>query len=67
MPKKLDISRKPESGPKTIVAKSSPGPLRRAPQRAQIPEAWTVPPVFRERLSQHFGHQRAMLADGHLL
>ncbi|MEM1059807.1 MAG: CorA family divalent cation transporter, partial [Verrucomicrobiota bacterium] len=47
--------------------KSSPGPLRRAPQRAQIPEAWTVPPVFRERLSQHFGHQRAMLADGHLL
>ncbi len=32
-----------------------------------LPPEWEVPNVFRERLGDHVGRQRMMLADGHLL
>lgn len=32
-----------------------------------IPPLWQVPRVFRERMGDHVGRQRAMVADGHLL
>jgi hypothetical protein len=35
--------------------------------RSILPAAWTVPPVFRSRLGETAGRQRAMAADGHLL
>jgi len=35
--------------------------------RSLIPEVWKVPVVFRQRLRESVGRQRAMFADGHLL
>lgn len=35
--------------------------------RKLIPETWDVPEVFRRRLGDSVGRQRAMVADGHLL
>ena len=35
--------------------------------KSVIPAAWKVPDVFRSRLGEHAGRQRAMVADGHLL
>lgn len=32
-----------------------------------IPETWTVPAKFRQRIGTHAGRQRAMVEDGHLL
>ena len=32
-----------------------------------LPPTWDVPPVFRERLGENVGRQRAMFADDHLL
>jgi len=32
-----------------------------------IPETWSVPPRFRQRLGSQAGRQRAMVEDGHLL
>lgn len=37
------------------------------PPRSPLPEAWIVPPVFRHRVRESVGRQRAMFADGHLL
>jgi len=67
MPKRIDTSKKPEAGPKELVAKESAKPVPSAPPRAAIPADWDVPAVFRERFGRHFGSQRAMLAEGHLL
>lgn len=36
-------------------------------QTSLLPAAWNVPDVFRKRLGQNVGRQRAMAADGHLL
>jgi len=36
-------------------------------KRPLLPSAWEVPQVFRDRLGERPGRQRAMLADGHLL
>lgn len=36
-------------------------------QRSLIPDSWAVPEVFRRRLGEQSGRQRAMQADGHLL
>ncbi|NQT13545.1 MAG: hypothetical protein HQ582_12400 [Planctomycetes bacterium] len=35
--------------------------------RSPLPEAWDVPRVFRSRVRESVGRQRAMFADGHLL
>lgn len=35
--------------------------------RSPLPHVWEVPAVFRERLRETIGKQRAMQADGHLL
>jgi hypothetical protein len=35
--------------------------------RSLLPEVWAVPEVFRRRLGEQSGRQRAMHADGHLL
>lgn len=32
-----------------------------------LPESWNVPQIFRDRLGDNAGRQRAMTADGHLL
>ncbi len=32
-----------------------------------LPKSWTVPQIFRDRLGDNPGRQRAMVADGHLL
>ena len=32
-----------------------------------VPQSWDVPDVFRQRLGDRVGRQRAMVADGHLL
>ena len=37
------------------------------PPRSPVPETWKVPQVFRSRLRESVGRQRAMSADGHLL
>ncbi|MEC7355260.1 MAG: hypothetical protein VYE53_09015, partial [Planctomycetota bacterium] len=36
-------------------------------EKIQLPKMWEVPDVFRERLGDRSGRQRAMFADGHLL
>lgn len=36
-------------------------------RKASIPSGWKVPELFRKRLGDVAGHQRAMSADGHLL
>jgi len=36
-------------------------------EQAVLPATWKVPQVFRDRLGQRVGRQRAMLAEGHLL
>ncbi len=35
--------------------------------KSGLPEVWDVPQVFRDRLGEQAGRQRAMFADGHLL
>lgn len=35
--------------------------------RSPLPEVWRVPPVFRQRIRESIGRQRAMEAEGHLL
>jgi len=37
------------------------------PFRSLLPESWAVPEVFRRRLGEQHGRQRAMSAEGHLL
>jgi len=37
------------------------------PNRSPLPDTWQVPQVFRDRLRESVGRQRAMFADGHLL
>ena len=37
------------------------------PTRSPLPDAWKAPQVFRNRLGESAGRQRAMFADGHLL
>ncbi|NQV23842.1 MAG: hypothetical protein HQ518_05680, partial [Rhodopirellula sp.] len=50
---------------------SDPAPTDRTPSdaamRVLIPASWEVPAVFRNRLGNQVGRQRAMIADGHLL
>lgn len=36
-------------------------------KRSPLPEMWNVPPIFRDRVRESVGRQRAMFADGHLL
>ncbi len=36
-------------------------------EKAVLPPLWEVPQVFRDRLGEQAGRQRAMLTDGHLL
>lgn len=36
-------------------------------EKIQLPKMWEVPEVFRERIGDRSGRQRAMLAEGHLL
>ena len=50
------------SDPKSADQSSSDAPVR-----ALIPTSWEVPAVFRKRLGNQVGRQRAMVADGHLL
>ncbi|MFT5095169.1 MAG: hypothetical protein ACI93T_004016, partial [Porticoccaceae bacterium] len=38
-----------------------------AASRVLIPTSWEVPAIFRNRLGNQVGRQRAMVADGHLL
>ncbi len=38
-----------------------------AAARVLIPTSWEVPAIFRDRLGNQVGRQRAMVADGHLL
>lgn len=38
-----------------------------ATARVLIPASWEVPAIFRNRLGNHVGRQRAMISDGHLL
>ena len=38
-----------------------------AAARVLIPASWEVPAIFRDRLGNQVGRQRAMIADGHLL
>ncbi len=35
--------------------------------KSVLPELWEVPQIFRDRLGEQAGRQRAMFADGHLL
>jgi hypothetical protein len=35
--------------------------------KSPLPTSWNVPQLFRDRLGEQAGRQRAMLADGHLL
>lgn len=35
------------------------------PSQSLLPEVWSVPQEFRNRLGEEVGRQRAMLADGH--
>jgi hypothetical protein len=37
------------------------------PSQSLLPEVWSVPQEFRDRLGEEVGRQRAMLADGHVL
>ncbi|MBN2376841.1 MAG: hypothetical protein JXD22_10585 [Sedimentisphaerales bacterium] len=37
------------------------------PESVLIPEQWNVPQIFRDRVGDKLGRQRAMFADGHLL
>lgn len=37
------------------------------PNRSPLPDTWNVPQIFRDRLRETVGRQRAMFADGHLL
>jgi hypothetical protein len=37
------------------------------PTKSPLPEMWRIPPVFRTRVRESVGRQRAMFADGHLL
>ena len=37
------------------------------PGKSPLPEAWNVPQVFRSRVRESVGRQRALFADGHLL
>ncbi|MGZ0170163.1 MAG: CorA family divalent cation transporter [Planctomycetales bacterium] len=50
---------------------SDPKPAERtssdAAVRVLIPASWEVPTIFRNRLGNQVGRQRAMVADGHLL
>lgn len=49
----------------------SNGPFRHRSKSVQrkvsIPPNWDVPAIFRQRMGDVAGHQRAMFADGHLL
>ena len=47
------------STPQTVGSDEKPGSL--------VPAAWDVPAIFRQRLGDKVGRQRAMFADGHLL
>lgn len=49
---------------KTESSKTTPQTTR---SRKLIPETWDVPEVFRRRLGDSVGRQRAMVAEGHLL
>jgi hypothetical protein len=48
------------------IPETSP-PAKLAEPAVQIPPAWQVPEVFRQRLGQRVGRQRMMQAEGHLL
>lgn len=37
------------------------------PKKSPLPDIWKVPQLFRTRLGERVGRQRAMFADGHLL
>jgi len=37
------------------------------PSHSLLPDGWSVPQVFRDRLGDEVGRQRAMLVDGHVL
>jgi hypothetical protein len=47
--------------------KSAGRTLSDAAARVLIPASWEVPAIFRNRLGNQVGRQRAMVADGHLL
>lgn len=47
--------------------KSAGRTLSDAAVRVLIPASWEVPAIFRNRLGNQVGRQRAMVADGHLL
>lgn len=70
MPKKLDLAHKPESGPKELVTKASGmgGTVReRSPRKLVLPPDWKLPEVFRSRLGNSYGRQRAMVEEGQVL
>lgn len=70
MPKKLDLAKKPESGPKELVTKETGagGAVReRSPRKLVLPPDWKLPEVFRSRLGHSYGRQRTMVEEGQVL
>ena len=52
-----------------VVKNESGSELSKSTRRTKelIPELWDVPEIFRKRLGDEVGRQRAMISDGHLL